>query len=785
MTTTIDAQDALNALLHKPECLPFLPMIYVAWADGELSEAEVQSIRRHVPMEGLGAEAQLVLNRWLDPEAPPTSTMLLRMLRGIREAAGAEGFDTNARISLTELGLRIAQIDHLDAASVQSTRQALEELERALGVVGAEVVQDVLDDGEVDLDAPEEDLVVLEGPPGFDVAAMTRLLDGAHHEMHQRVRQLLHDPQFRYQYELPKAEYRELVLSWLKRLGDEGFGQKAFPGVFEGSGDLGEFISAFEALGAFDLSLVVKFGVQFGLWGGSVYFLGTEKHHKRWLPDVASVALPGAFAMTELGHGSNVRDLGTTATFDPDAQEWIIHTPDELSRKEWIGNAACHARMATVFAQLIVNGERHGVHALVVPVRDAHGDTMPGVSVQDCGHKLGLNGVDNGRLWFDQVRVPRDHLLDRFAQVGEDGVYHSPIASSGKRFFTMLSTLVAGRVSVASAASTAAKSALTIAIRYGALRRQFGPSSGPEVPLLDYRTHQRRLMPLLARTYALNFALHDLIVRYARHDEDDARQIEALAAGLKAYSTWHTTHTIQTARECCGGQGYLTLNRFAHLKADTDIFTTFEGDNTVLMQLVAKSLLDEFRQQFQEFSFMRMVRFVADQASARLPSLDPLTPRRTDREHLRDATFHGALLRSRESLLVTSVAARFKKRLDAEMDSFDALIDVQDHMVAAAHAHIERVIFERFREAIDATEDEAVRARLERLSALNVLRSVEQDMGWFMENGFVEAPKASAIRGEVNMLCAEVREEAVHLVAAFALPEPAIGAPIASTTIVR
>lgn len=785
MTTPIDAQDALNALLHKPECLPFLPMIYVAWADGELSEAEIESIRRHVPVEGLGGEAQLVLNRWLDPEAPPTSTMLLRMLRGIREAASTEGFDTGARISLTELGLRIAQIDQLDEASVQSTRQALEELERALGVVGAEVVQDVLDDGPAPLATPEEDLTTLEGAPEFDVAAMTRLLDGTHHEMFERIRELLHDPQFRYQYELPKAEYRELVLSWLKRLVDEGIGQRAFPGVCWEGDDLGEFITAFEALGFFDLSLVVKFGVQFGLWGGSVYFLGTETHHKRWLTDVASVALPGAFAMTELGHGSNVRDLGTTATFDREAQEWVIHTPDELSRKEWIGNAACHARMATVFAQLIVDGERHGVHALVVPVRDAEGNVLPGVSVQDCGHKLGLNGVDNGRLWFDQVRVPRDHLLDRFAQVGEDGVYHSPIASAGKRFFTMLSTLVAGRVSVASAASSAAKSALAIAIRYGALRRQFGPNGGAEVPILNYRTHQRRLMPLLARTYALNFALHDLVVRYARHDEEDSRAIEALAAGLKAYSTWHTTHTIQTARECCGGQGYLTLNRFADLKADTDIFTTFEGDNTVLMQLVAKSLLDEFRQQFQEFSFMRMVRFVADQASARLPSLDPLTPRRTDRDHLRDAAFHGALLRSRESLLVTSVAARFKSRLDAKMDSFDALIEVQDHMIAAAHAHIERVIFERFREAIESTEDAAIRARLERLSALNALRCAEEDMGWFMENGFIEAPKAAAIRAEVNTLCAEVRDDAVHLVAAFGIPEPSLGAPIASTTIVR
>ena len=192
--------------------------------------------------------------------------------------------------------------------------------------------------------------------------------------------------------------------------------------------------------------------------------------------------------MTELAHGSNVRDLETEAIYDPITEEFIIRTPSESARKEWIGNAARHGRTATVFAQLETRANRYGVHAFVVPIRNKDGSPYPGVRIQDCGHKLGLNGVDNGRLWFDDVRVPREALLDRFASVAADGTYHSPIVSDSKRFFTTLGTLVGGRVSVGAAGVSASKSALTIAIRYSDRRRQFGPEDATEVPILDYPT---------------------------------------------------------------------------------------------------------------------------------------------------------------------------------------------------------------------------------------------------------------------------------------------------------
>ena len=163
----------------------------------------------------------------------------------------------------------------------------------------------------------------------------------------------------------------------------------------------------------------------------------------------------------------------------------------------------------------------------------------------------------------------------------------------------MLGTLVGGRVSVPKAGLSAAKSALAIAIKWATKRRQFGSSDTvPENILLDYPSHQRRLLPKLAKAYACHFGLEYLADRYVNHTEEDIREIETLAAGMKSYATWFATETIQECREACGGKGYLVENRFADLKADTEIFTTFEGDNTVLMQLVAKGVLSAFNENF-------------------------------------------------------------------------------------------------------------------------------------------------------------------------------------------
>ncbi len=752
--------------------LAVLPLMYLAWADGILTPTEIEEIGRRIERLPWFSEAdRKTLAGWMDPQEPPSTALYQRWLRTMR--AAAKHIPKAADMSLAALGMEMARLAGEPAAHPEAA-QALYEIEEALGIVGREAAREVLEERPA-AEAPREEAAV-------EVDALAALLDEPHPDLRKKIRTLLGDPVFDHDPDMNLAAYREQVLYWTRLLADQGLGALSYPEAYGGAGDIERFLVAFEMLGYGDLSLVIKYGVQFGLFGGSVHQLGTEKHHQKYLRAIGSLELPGCFAMTELGHGSNVRELLTTARFDAERDGFVINTPSDAARKEYIGNAARHGQMATVFAQLIIGEEEYGVHAFLVPIRDAHGNPRPRVRIDDCGHKMGLNGVDNGRLWFDNLFVPRENLLDRFAQVDADGTYHSSIPSAGKRFFTMLSTLVGGRISVAAAGISASKVGLTIAIRYGARRRQFGPKNEPEVPILDYLTHQRRLFPLLANAYAFHFAINVLQQRFAREQGDAATQqeIEALAAGLKALATWNTTRTLQTCREACGGQGYMSANQIAQRKADTDIFTTFEGDNTVLLLQVAKGLLSDYRQQFQDMNAFGMVKYVADEAVDRLLDRLPLVRRLTETSgHLRDAEFQLSAFQHREHDLIRSAARRLKGRIDAGMDSYRAFMEVQDHLITMATAHVQRQVLQRFIEVVNGSEAR-VQPALKTLCDLFALWHLEQDRAWFLEHGYLSTRQTEEIRAEVNTLCAEMRPLAVSLVNAFAIPDQVLDAPIAT-----
>ncbi|HET8614141.1 MAG TPA: acyl-CoA dehydrogenase [Actinomycetales bacterium] len=652
------------------------------------------------------------------------------------------------------------------------------------------------------------------GPDGGLAAALRRTLDGRWSAVRDDVRALpaeLVVPRL----ELTDVEaQRALVAERLQALAARGHGRRGLPPAHGGDGDVGGGVVAFEMLGYGDLSLLVRSGVQWGLFGGAVLSLGTERHHEL-LDDIASLRLPGCFAMTETDHGSDVQSLRTTATYDESTDELVVHTPYDGATKNYIGGAARDARLAVVFCQLSTRGKPRGVHAVLVPVRDQQGHPCPGVTVADCGVKAGLNGVDNGRLAFDHVRVPRTNLLGRYGDIAPDGTYSSPVDDPDRRFFTMLGTLVRGRVSVAGAAGAATRLALTIAVRYGEARRQFsrpgGAAGADEVVLLDYRAHQRRLLPALATSYALAFAqdelvgvLHDLSTRPGdardgssadgdvRADDVAGRQhaqreLESRAAGLKAVATWHATATIQTCREACGGAGYMSENRLPALKADTDVFTTFEGDNTVLLQLVAKGLLTAYREEFGSLDTRGTVRFVVSQVAGTvierttaLQLIGRLVESARSRDGEGDVLDRGhqlSLLEQREEHVLDGLARRLRRGAADGVDPFELVNDAQDHLLLAARAHVDRVVLEAFVAGIDRCDDDA-REVLERLADLHVLSLLERERGWFLEHGRMSTRTARSLPGHLDQLCAALRPHASALVDAFGIPEEWLGATI-------
>lgn len=619
-------------------------------------------------------------------------------------------------------------------------------------------------------------------------------LDGPWRATRELTRAQLRHPIMHPVWGLEDAVYRARVFEQMQLLAATDIPRLLFPIEYGGLDDVGAAVTAFETLGTGDLSTLIKLGVHWGLFGGAVSHLGTKQHHDAYLHEIMDFSLPGCFAMTETGHGSDVQAIRTTATYDPVTDELIVDTPDDDARKDYIGNAAVHGRMAAVFAQLVMPDGEHGVHAVLVPIRTDDGPAE-GVTITDCGHKAGLNGVDNGRIMFESVRVPRTALLDRFGSITPDGEYTSPIGSRSSRFFTMLGTLVKGRVSISGAALGATKTALTIAVRYGLTRRQFSAPDGDEVVLLDYQSHQRRLLPRLATTYALHAAQEGLTKRLddattaVNHPQEDQRKLESLAAGLKAITTWHASDTISECREACGGAGYLSENRLPQLRADCDVFTTFEGDNTVLMQLVAKGLLTAYRDDIGSLDRLSMVRYVADQfvetvierfaTRTLVQSLLDAVPRNDEDASLLDRGYQLQLLEWREKHVLESLARRMRHGMSADGDAFGVLNQVQDHLLLSARVHLERMVLEQAVDWIDRCGDQQTAAVLNLVVDLHAVSVLERDRAWFLEHGRFTPERAKATTATVNDLCGRVRPHVRSLVDAFAIGDDTIAAPIA------
>jgi len=619
-------------------------------------------------------------------------------------------------------------------------------------------------------------------------AHLRNALDGRFRDVKNRVRAELSNEVFRPHYTPNTVIARTKVGEQLKIMAAAGAAEDGFKKEHGGNGDVGAAVTQIEMLAMSDLSLMVKAGVQWGLFGGAIENLGTERHHKAYVHKIIDLELLGCFAMTETGHGSDVQSLETTATYDPATQEFIVDSPTPSSRKDYIGGAAQTARVAAVFAQLITpDGENHGVHCLVVPIRDDEGNDLPGITTGDCQYKGGLPGVDNGRIMFDHVRVPRENLLNKYGDVTADGVYSSPIENVGRRFFTMLGTLIRGRVTVGGSAGAAARVALDIATRYALQRKQFDdPDTGQEIVIMDYLAHQRRLLPLIAKSYALQFAQNELVAKThdlqtaEDPDPEEQRELESRAAGLKVANTWHATHAIQVAREACGGAGYLAENRLIALKADTDVFTTFEGDNTVLTQLVAKALLTAYADDIKGMSPVEWVRFAANFAGERVLKrtaaetiMQTILDTRQDNEEEGSLFNRGTqvkMFEDREEYMVASVARRLQGK-SKEMSAFEAFNSVQDHVLHAAEAHIERVILEAFVAGIDGCTDKETRKILGMVCDLYALSVIEDDKAWFIEHRFLSTERAKAVTRGINDRCKRLRPHAELLVDGFGIPE--------------
>ncbi|CAH8339770.1 unnamed protein product [Eruca vesicaria subsp. sativa] len=618
---------------------------------------------------------------------------------------------------------------------------------------------------------------------GFDLKEMRKLLDG--HNLEDRdwlYRILIQSNLFNRKirggkvfvspdYNETMEQQRDISMKRIMYLLEKG----VFQGWLTETGPDAELkkFALYEVCGMYDYSLSAKLGVHFLLWGNAVKFFGTKRHHEKWLKDTEDYLVKGCFAMTELGHGSNVKGIETVTTYDPRTEEFVINTPCESAQKYWIGEAAIHATHGIVISQLEINGTNQGIHVFIAQIRDKDGNICPNIRIADCGHKIGLNGVDNGRIWFDNLRIPRENLLNSVADVSSDGQYVSAIKNPDQRFGAFLAPLTSGRVTIASSAIYSAKVGLTVAIRYSLSRRAFSAvANGPEMLLLDYPSHQRRLLPLLAKTYAVSFAANDMKMSYVKRTSETNKEIHVVSMGLKAVLTWHNMRTLQECREACGGQGLKTENRVGHLKGDYDVQTTFEGDNNVLMQQVSKALFAEYvscKKRNKPFKGLGLEHM-------NIPR--PVLPSQLTSSILRCSHFQQKnvfSIRERDLLeRYTCEVAELQGRGESREFSFLLSHQLSEDL---SKAFAEKAILQAVLDAEANLPVGSIKDVLGLVRSMYALMCMEEDPS-FLRYGYLSRDNVGDVRREVSKLCGELRPHALALVISFGIPDAFLG-PIA------
>ncbi|KAJ3308106.1 fatty-acyl coenzyme A oxidase [Boothiomyces sp. JEL0838] len=617
--------------------------------------------------------------------------------------------------------------------------------------------------------------------PGFPIREMTHFLDGGEQNtllLEKIMMEFERDPTFK------TIDTHEQDLATIRRRTMEKIAKM---GYYLTAESVHAFKKRMNVLTLFDPASWTRIGVHLGLFLNSVQGQATPEQLSYWVQKGAVTlnGVIGCFAMTELGHGSNVAGLETTATYDEASQEFIIHTPTLTATKWWIGGAAQTCTHSAVYAQLYVKGKCYGVKTFVVQIRDTKTfDLMPGVVIGDCGPKMGRHGIDNGWIQFTHVRIPRSHMLMKHSKVLANGtVVEPPLAQLA------FGALINGRVTMVTDSGNIAKKALTIAIRYAAIRRQFGAKPGqPETKLLDYVIHQHRLMPLLAQAFAMHFTgievssmFESLMERMDRLRPGDKeindvlnslKELHGTSAGIKAFCTWNALNTIDQCRQALGGHGYSAYAGLASLYNDFAVQCTWEGDNTILTLQAGRYLIGCYRESLNGIKQHGGVAYLNSLSTL----LTAKCPAKTSEEIL-DLDIIGTAYWVVAANVVKKAGEDFQACLKKGLKEEESYEECSQARLFAAKIHSFGYLYHRFKDGVSKAPAN-LKPILVTLCQLYGLYNISELSGPFLQYEYFSPKQLDWVKAKVSELCRAVRKEAIPITDSFNFSDFVINSPL-------
>ncbi|KAK9716339.1 hypothetical protein RND81_06G226700 [Saponaria officinalis] len=602
----------------------------------------------------------------------------------------------------------------------------------------------------------------------FDVEAMKILWAGGQHQFEiadRMARLVATDPEFRKDERIHQGR-RELIKNTLRKAAHAWKRINELRLTEEEASQLRFFVDepSFTDL-------------HWGMFVPAIKGQGTDEQQRKWLPLAYRMQIIGCYAQTELGHGSNVQGLETTATFDPETDEFVVHSPTLTSSKWWPGGLGKVSTHAIVYARLIIDGQEHGVHGFIVQLRSLDNHLpLPGITVGDIGMKFGngaYNSMDNGVLRLDHVRIPRDQMLMRVVQVTREG----KVMESGVPRQLIYGTMVFVRQAIVNDASRALSRAVCIATRYSAVRRQFGSNNGLETQVIDYKTQQSRLFPLLASAYAfrvvgewLKWLYNDVNEKLQAKDFSTLPEVHACTAGLKSLTTSVTADGIEECRKLCGGHGYLVSSGLPELFAVYVPACTYEGDNIVLLLQVARFLmktvsnLGSSKPPVGTIAYMGRVEHLARSRCTVQKAEDWLNP---------DVVIEAFEARS---LRMSLACAQNLRRFSNQDEGF---LELSADLLGAALAHCQLIVVLKFIEKLQQDiPGDGVKEQLQALCSIYALSIVNKHLGDFLATDSITPKQASLAQDLLRSLFSKVRPNAVALVDAFNYTDHFLGSAL-------